>query len=382
MTTTTDLQARITALTRDLILIPSTDARPAERERCFEFIQIHLDSLDQIRLHRYESHGYASLVVMPQSTDQPEILLCGHLDVIEHPDANSYHSTIRDGRIYGPGSGDMKGAVAIMLELFRTLHGERPGLSLGIVITSDEERGGAHGVRFLCDEAELRCGVAIIPDGGSLNEVTVEEKGVLHVRIRRHGHAAHGARPWLGTNAVQLLTERLVELQKHFAGYWPAGECQPRDEWFATCVLTILRTPNETVNRIPAEAEAVLDIRFPPPHCVESMLAEVTDILGPECELETLMSAEPTHLDPDELFCRVTEEVTRSPVELVKASGGSDGRFLRQFDIPVNLSRPLVGNLHAEDEWIDIASMVTYYNICETYIRRKLEVEANDMGWL
>jgi len=382
LTTSSDLQARITALTRDLILIPSTNARPVERERCFEFIQNHLDNLDEIQLKHYESNDYASLVVLPKSVDKPEILLCGHLDVIEHPDANSFHSSIRDGRIYGPGSGDMKGAIAIMLELFRTLHDETPGASLGIAITSDEEQGGANGVRFLCDEENLRCDVAIIPDGGSLNEVTIEEKGVLHLRVRRHGHAAHGARPWLATNAVQLLTDRLAELQKHFARYWPDAESVADDHWFATCALTILRTPNETPNRIPAEAEAVLDIRFPPPHRVESMLAEVADVLGPECELEPLMSAEPTHLDPDEVFCQVTTEVTGNPVKLVKVSGGSDGRFLRQFGIPVNLSRPLVGNLHAEDEWIDIASMVTYYNICETYVRRKLGMEADDMGWL
>ena len=36
------------------------------------------------------------------------------------------------------------------------------------------------------------------------------------------------------------------------------------------------------------------------------------------------------------------------------------------------LSRPLVGELHAVDEWIDIGSMVTYYQICERYIVEKL----------
>ena len=86
------------------------------------------------------------------------------------------------------------------------------------------------------------------------------------------------------------------------------------------------------------------------------------------------MTAEPCHLDPDPLFCGITESVTGNPVKLIRAAGASDSRFFRKADIPVNLSRPLVGNLHGEDEWLDIDSMVTYYQICQRYIEQKLEV--------
>ena len=60
-------------------------------------------------------------------------------------------------------------------------------LPLGLAITSDEERGGNAGMRYLFDEVGLRCNVAMIPDGGSLNEVTVEEKGILHLKIQCNG---------------------------------------------------------------------------------------------------------------------------------------------------------------------------------------------------
>ena len=75
------------------------------------------------------------------------------------------------------------------------------------------------------------------------------------------------------------------------------------------------------------------------------------------------------------LFCDVTERIAGEPVSLVKASGGSDSRFFREVDIPVNLSRPLVGELHSRREWIEIESMVTYYRICETYLEEKLVAE-------
>ena len=378
MTTDAELQARLTSLTRDLILIPSTEARPQERERCFEFIRNHLDGLPQVRIDEYECHGHRSMVARPDRVEAPEILLCGHLDVIDHPQPDCYHSAIRNGRIYGPGTGDMKGADAILVELFRALHTEHPGISIGLALTSDEERGGADGIRFLCDEVGLRCGVAVIPDGGSLNDVTVEEKGVVHASIRRHGHEAHAARPWLGTNALELLLDRLNVLRQHFNRYWPDGDViEQQNHWFPTCAITVLGTPNKTPNRIPAEAEAVVDIRFPPPQTVESMQNEISEVIGPDCEIQSIMTAETTHLDPDPAFCEVTAEITGQPVRRVKASGTSDSRFLRRYGIPVNLSRPLVGNLHAIDEWIDMASMVTYYRICESYIERKLSVSSS-----
>ena len=376
-----ELRQRLTSLTRDLILIPTTDSRPAERKRCFEFIHNHLDQLQQIRLVDFQSNGYDSLVVFPESSDVPEILLCGHLDGVEHPEPDAYHSKLKNGRIIGPGAGDMKGQLAIMMELFRSLHSRFPDASLGLAITSDEERGGLDGVRFLVQEAGLRCGLAIIPDGGSLNDVTIEEKGVIHLQIRCHGEAAHGARPWLGDNALQKLMAHLEDLDRHFRKFAPDLESLKQNHWVPTCALTVVRTPNQSSNRIPAEAEAVVDIRFPPTHTVAEMLNEVAEVLGPQCELKPLMRAEPTFLDPDELFCQITEEISGRPTRLIRSSGGSDGRFLRQFGIPVNLSRPLVGELHSPDEWIDIDSMVTYYRICEAYIERKLRlVDASNDG--
>ncbi len=375
MTTDEELQHYLVSLTRDLVMIPTTESRPDERKRCFEFLRNHIDCLSGVQVDFLECNDHQSMLVRPAGIEAPEILLCGHIDVIEHPQPDCYHSTVEQGRIVGPGTGDMKGQNAILVKLLCAFHTKYPGISLGLALTSDEERGGADGVRFLCEEKALRCGTAIIPDGGSLNEITIEEKGVIHVRVTCAGREAHGARPWLGSNALELLMERLTMLNRHFASYWPDKPIEEQvNHWFPTCSLTMCETVNKQPNRIPATASAVIDIRFPPTHSVDEMLNEIRSVLGVECHLELLMTAEPTHLDPDQRFCEITEQITGSPVRHVRASGGSDSRFFRQYDIPVNLSRPLVGNLHAIDEWIDIESMLTYYKICETYIEEKLQI--------
>ncbi|CAN5908983.1 M20/M25/M40 family metallo-hydrolase [soil metagenome] len=362
---------RLIALTRDLMHIPSTESRPEDRARCFALCRGNLDAIPDLEIREYESNGFTSLVAGTVGVEAPNILLVGHLDVIEHPSIEVYQSEIRDGRLWGPGAGDMKGQCAIMLELFCDLHRRFPGLPLGIAFTSDEERGGDDGVRYLFETVGLRCGLAIVPDGGSINRVTVEEKGILQFRLRVVGKEGHAAAPWLGPNALATLAQCLVRLEQHFEAL--RDDTSP-DHWYPTSVPTICSTPNRTINCIPGEAEAIIDLRFPPPYTVESMLATVREIVGSEVTVEAVATAPTTRLEPDPLYLQITEQLTGMPAKLVRASGGSDALFMAQYGIPVVLSSPVVGNLHRADEWMDLASMELYYRICEKFIIEKLKL--------
>lgn len=368
MSEDSNLEGRLVRLTRDLVLIESTDSRPDERRRCFQLVHNHLEGLHGLQLIDHRCDGYDSLLALPDGIDQPDVLLCAHLDVVEHPEPESYRSELRDGRIYGPGAGDMKGALAILLDLFRKWQRPRPGVSLGLVITSDEERGGHCGLRYLVEDCGLRCGVAIIPDGGSLTEITAEEKGILHVELKASGVSAHAARPWLGINAVETLVNSLTRIQTDFE---TEGKASASDHWRLTCTPTIFATDNDSFNRIPDSACATLDIRYPLPYRADEILERIRQCTGEGVSIEVKVAAEPTRLAPDPVFVDITSQVTGEKAQLVQACGGSDGRFLSAYDIPVILSRPAVGNLHNPDEWIDIASMSTYYEICDRYLAQR-----------
>ena len=365
------LRDRLVALTRDLIIIPSTACRAADRDRCCQSVRNHLESVDGIDIREYERNGFRSLVAVPAGSAVPDVLLCAHLDVIAMPDESVYRSKIVDGRIVGPGAGDMTGQLAILLELFHAFHHRHPGRSLGLAVTSDEETGGAHGLGFLVEEVGLRCGVAIIPDGGSMDEVTIEEKGILQVRLAAHGHGGHAARPWIARNALEMLVDSLGRVRRHFDSL----QNDTPDHWYPTCSVNVLRADNDTVNRIPPNAEALLDIRFPPPCTMGSLSLEVREILGENVEMEIVMGSEPTHLSPDQAYLDVVQEVTGRPARRTRESGGSDARFLCRYGIPVIMARPGVGELHSEDEWIDIDSMVAFYHVCERYLARRLLAE-------
>ncbi len=372
---TTDLTRRLTALTRDLILIPSTESRPEDRRRCLSFIHNHLEALPGFRVDVYECQGYQSLVAMPEGIQEPAVLLCAHLDVIDHPDASVFQSVVEDGCIRGPGAGDMKGQLAICMELLREFSERTPLPSVGLAVTSDEERGGEHGVRYLFQDAGLRCGTAIIPDGGAIDRITVEEKGILHLHFSVEGPSGHAARPWLAANPLDRLMAALTRLNEYFDAL--AGPIEPDspEHWWPTFTVTRVGTENTTFNRIPGDGFASADVRFVPPDTAASMLEKIRNLTGPGIEVVPLISAEPTHLAPDPLFVEITESVTGRPARLSRVSGGSDARFICAFGIPTLLSRPDVGNLHGEDEWIGIDSMAIYYRICRDYILKKLGLE-------
>ena len=361
------LRRRLIELTRDLIIIPSTRDRPEDIQRCMEFVVNHVELPNELTVRRFCEKGSPSTVILPRNVSAPEVLLLAHLDVVARPQGAEYHSSVNDGRIYGPGSGDMKGELAILLEIFRDFHERCSGISLGLAVTSDEENGGNHGTRFLFEKVGLRCGVAIIPDSGSLNEIAIEEKGILHLKLKAHGSSGHASRPWLAENPLEKLISKLTEVRNYFETLKSAD-----GHWHPTFAVTVMQTENRVSNRIPSFAEAVCDVRFPPPYTSNQVISQLKRFTEHTMELEVLVSAEPTKVSPDPLFLTATQEITQKPVTLIREHGGSDARFICGYGIPVIMSRPYVGNLHAENEWIDIASMETLYRIYERYLDKKL----------
>lgn len=362
------LRERLIALTRDLVLIPGSEERPAELQRAIHWVRNHLESIEGVVVHLHESEGLPSLVALPDGCEHPDVLMCGHVDVVHHQDPADYRSELRDGCIHGPGTGDMKGIVAILLELFRRFHLETPGTPLGLAITTDEERGGEHGTRTLVDDFGLRCNIAMVPDGGSVDEIVVEEKGILHLHLEAAGRACHAARPWLGENALEHLMAALGAIR----GLFPSADDD--GHWYATCAVTRIDTPNRSINRVPSHASANLDVRFPFPATAADLLTAIRGKLPAGITVEPIIAAEPSRLSPDPAFLDACEAVLGHRPRELREHGGSDARFLARQGIPVIMSRPLCGNLHSRSEWINIDSMISFHEIYRRYLESRFNV--------
>lgn len=359
-----DHHREVLDLTRELIRFRTTASRPGEIARCIDFVTTYLDG-HGIEYRRLIHDGVVSILV-PSGDRSPRVLLMSHLDVVEGPD-DLFEPKIIGDQLFGRGSIDDKYAVALSLVLCR-VHREQlrqrrldPAvLPLGLLITSDEETGGEKGAKAALET--VRPDFCIALDGGRLDQVIVKEKGILRLRLVARGTAAHGARPWLGKNAIEAL---MADCQK-LAGLF--DETSP-DHWHRTLNLGIIRG-GKAANQVPDHAEAVLDIRYTENDDPQDLVAQIRGRVGSEVivdELEPLFySGSSPWLD---LLLKMYPGIITD-----FEHGASDARYLMAHGVPGIVWGP-DGDLsqHSPEEHINLPSLVALYDRLSAFMTAVLE---------
>lgn len=154
-----------------------------------------------------------SLVVGSAGGQRPVVLLVAHLDTVPPTDAD--RTPLRDGdRVVGRGASDMKGGLAVAMDVFEDLALRGAGADLVLVAYAREE--GAHADNELATvlrEVPLlgHADLAVVLEPTDL-EVQLGCMGALHAETVFQGRAAHSARPWQGVNALTGAGAFLAEL--------------------------------------------------------------------------------------------------------------------------------------------------------------------------
>ena len=354
----------------------------------------------------------------------PPILLYGHVDVVTtlgqawtHP---PFEGKIVDGCVWGRGTLDMKGGVAMMLAAF--LRAKAEGLSLSgdvvLAVLSDEEGASDYGARYLVENhPEKFKGIryALGEAGGSriylmnrkLYPIMVAEKQICWMRAYVRGPGGHGSLPLRG-GAMTKLARLLQQLEQRrlpvhitpaarqmivtmaSALSFPSNIVlrQLLNPRLTDCILKLLGTKGkgleslfhntvnativrggEKINVIPSEIMLELDGRLLPGFKPQDMIAELRHVIGDEVELEVVRH-DPGPAEPDMgLFDTLAGILAESDPGSVSfpmlMPGVTDGRFFSRLGIqtygftPMNLPPDL--NLlqvaHAADERISIESL-------------------------
>ena len=130
------------------------------------------------------------------------VVLAGHLDTV--PAQDNFPGRIADGVVHGLGASDMKGGVAVMIELARA---GAPGRYL--FFTREELPGVGEPAAATCSPPASRRGtelaVVLEPTDCILHAGCL---GNIKARVTFHGESAHSARPWTGVNAIHELDPR------------------------------------------------------------------------------------------------------------------------------------------------------------------------------
>lgn len=241
------------------------------------------------------------------------LVIYTHLDVVppgEGWSSGPFDLMVRDGRIYGRGVADSKGAVAALIAALRAVEAcGRHRYNLEVLLTTDEEVGGYSGLCYFADEGLVRGEKMLCMDSFS-DDVIIGSNGVINWEATVRGRAAHSGASFLGENAIEKalpVIEALLDLKKKVEAR--RSTLPASSELSAHGIDRVLPMLNVTVirggvkeNIVPERCVIGGDRRVIPEERMEDAAAEMEDaVAGLPVDLEwrSWMGYPPMRIDPD-----------------------------------------------------------------------------------
>ncbi len=332
-----DQQQQIVQTIGQLVQVESpSDDKPAV-DRLGSLLAGRFEALNgHSKLHRTPNFGDHLQVDFSGKAAGKPLLLLGHLDTV-YPLGTlaKMPYQIKDERLWGPGSFDMKSGIALMLhaiEALRKWHGDQLPRPVTILLVSDEEVGSDSSRHITENLAKKSAAVLVLePAYGLKGAVKTARKGVGEYILKVTGKAAHSGLDFeKGESAIVELAKQIIEVSK-------LTDLKRGITFNAGTIQGGTRS-----NVIPAEASAILDVR----------IAKMKDAAGIDRKLRSRK--------PFNRKCKieVTGGINRPPMERTPAvaglyqkasaiakqlgwkldeaavGGGSDGNFTAGLGIP------------------------------------------------
>lgn len=189
----------VVALTRALVDIDSTTGREGEAGRWLaDYLRRHGFAVTEQRVDTSRFNVIATVA-------DPRVVFSTHFDCVPP----FFPSRLSGERIHGRGACDAKGILAAQVAAADRLRHEGEA-RVGLVFVVGEERG-SDGAR---EANRLANGCRFLIDGEPTdNRLGVATRGVLRLRLRASGRAAHSSFPELGESAIDKLLDSLIDLR-------------------------------------------------------------------------------------------------------------------------------------------------------------------------
>jgi succinyl-diaminopimelate desuccinylase len=298
-------------------------------------------------------------VIFAKRSGRPLVLFAGHTDTV--PSQGNIPGRIEDGAVVGLGATDMKGGVAVMLELASWARAAELAYDVAFLFFPREELGpdvnplpGVFAAAPLVDEASLV--VCLEPTDNTLQLGCL---GNLDARVVYEGRSAHSARPWLGVNAIALALE----------GLRPILEREPRDVEIEGLVFREVMTVTTlhagiATNVVPARAEANVNFRYAPDRTPASAEALVRELL-PGAEIAG--NSPGAHVAASSPLVQELRAAGRFELQPKQAWTNVADFAARGLDA-VNLGPGATRYAHTVDERVEIAELERTFAALQTFL--------------
>lgn len=270
-------------------------------------------------------------------------------------------------KLFGRGANNMKAAVAVECCLMKALIVNQSSIlpKVGLMLVGDEEIGGFSGSKHLL---ELGCKPRCVLIGEP-TELALEEqaKGLIWLKIVAHGKAAHKAYPWLGENAIAKLIDGIKIIRRNFP-------IPKKEVWKTTCNIGKING-GEAANKIPDQAEAILDFRHPPGENPDKIFFKVKKLLK-GLGIETIFKEPPTKVSRQDHYFkklkRSAEKILQRKINYRRAHGSLDARFFAAQGVTTLVFGPKGAGSHSTNEWVSLKSLEEYYQILKVSLKFSL----------
>ncbi len=335
------------ALTAALVNIPSVSHNEGE---IVDLLEADLRQQAHLTVDRIGDN----LVARTRLGRDRRLVLGGHTDTVP-PNGNAT-ARIEGDRMFGVGTTDMKGGVAVMLELARAV--TDPLVDVTYVFYAREEVDLVHnGLR----EIEATCPELLEGDVALLGEPTLGAieagcQGTMRFEVTLAGTRAHTARPWMGRNAIHRLGE-VLDVVRRFEGRRPVVEgCEYRESLQAVHV-----EGGVAGNVVPDRAMVRVNYRFAPDCSPEDAEAFVRGLMAPVLTGSDMLeivdcspAARPGLDDP-----LLQTLIDRNGLEVRAKLGWTDVAFFAQRGVPASNFGPGDPTVaHTADEFLERSWLV------------------------
>ncbi|WP_296278087.1 succinyl-diaminopimelate desuccinylase [uncultured Acinetobacter sp.] len=314
-----------------------------------------------------------------RGTQAPVFCFAGHTDVVPTGHLDAWHSDpflpeIRDGKLYGRGSADMKTALAAMVvasERFVKKHPDHKG-SIAFLITSDEEGPSINGTVKVIETLEARnekmtwCLVGEPSSTHTLGDIVKNgRRGSLNAVLTVKGKQGHVAYPHLAVNPIHIASHAITELCDTV---WDNG-----NEYFPATSFQIsnIQAGTGATNVVPGTMTVTFNFRYSTEVTADQLKARVLEILDRnnlEYEIKWTLSGLPFLTPVGELVNAAKtaiRNVTGTETELSTSGGTSDGRFIAPTGAQVLELGVLNATIHQINEHVNIDELEPLAEIYE-----------------
>ena len=268
------LAATLVEILGDLIAIPSV--YPEGNTGAIADYCVRRLSVAGYAVERLSSGGVAN-VVARMGKGTPSLVFNAHADTAAPGPATAWRGApfgarVSDGRVHGLGAGNGKGPMAVQLWLAEEV-ARRGGPARGEVVftfVGDSEGIGPNGLKFLRDQGYVKPDILVV-GAQTENQLVVEERGLMWVRLTTHGKAAPAATPQLGDNAIARMLRVLAYLERDLL---PSIAARKRGGKQATLSLGTINGGGST-DVVPGSCRATIDRRLLPGEVLHAAFAEL-----------------------------------------------------------------------------------------------------------